>query len=71
MLKGKPYALILGGALVGMMAGFLYWKEVGCISGTCPITSNPVHASLYGAVMGGLFFSLFYKTQKANSNDQF
>ncbi|MFN5429917.1 MAG: DUF6132 family protein [Cyclobacteriaceae bacterium] len=68
MQKGKQYSLIVVGTIVGMIAGFLYWKELGCISGTCPITSNPVHSSLYGGLMGGLLFSLFYKNQKANSN---
>ncbi|NOS55237.1 MAG: hypothetical protein HOP37_03165 [Cyclobacteriaceae bacterium] len=71
MQKGKQYSLILIGAIVGMIAGFLYWKEVGCISGTCPITSNPVPSSLYGALMGGLLFSLFYKNKTENSNNQF
>jgi uncharacterized membrane protein YeaQ/YmgE (transglycosylase-associated protein family) len=71
MQKGKQYSLIVVGAIVGMIAGFLYWKELGCISGTCPITSNPVHSSLYGALMGGIFFSLFYKNKTENSNNQF
>ena len=34
--------------------GYLYWLEVGCNSGSCAITSDPVNSTLYGAVMGGL-----------------
>lgn len=41
---------VVGGAVVG----FLYYKFVGCRSGTCPITSSPVISTLYGAGMGYL-----------------
>ncbi len=40
------------GALIGAVIGFAYYKFVGCSTGTCPITSKPLNASLYGAVMG-------------------
>lgn len=40
------------GALIGAVIGFAYYKFVGCSTGTCPITSKPFNASLYGAVMG-------------------
>ncbi|HEY5955448.1 MAG TPA: DUF6132 family protein [Polyangiaceae bacterium] len=39
---------IVGGAV----SGYLYYRLVGCRSGTCPITSSPVTSTLYGAVMG-------------------
>jgi hypothetical protein len=54
--------LFLLGAGVGAIAGFIYWHQVGCASGTCMITSKPVNSTIYGAVMGGLLFSLFRKT---------
>lgn len=38
----------------GAILGFLYGKFIGCRSGTCPLTSNPYTAMLYGAVLGGL-----------------
>ena len=34
------------------LLGFLYYKFIGCSSGSCPITSNPMNSTLYGAVMG-------------------
>jgi len=40
------------GAAIGGTLGFLYYKFVGCASGTCPITSKPLNTVLYGAVMG-------------------
>lgn len=50
--------------LVGALAGFLYWKFVGCVTGTCAITSNPVNSTVYGFVTGGLIFSIFKKEEK-------
>lgn len=49
----------VGGTLAGAIAGFLYWKFVGCASGSCPITSNWMISTLYGGVMGGLSINLF------------
>jgi hypothetical protein len=40
------------GAAIGGALGFLYYKLVGCSSGTCPITSKPLNSILYGVVMG-------------------
>lgn len=40
------------GVIVGGILGFLYYKLVGCSTGTCPITSNPINSTAYGAVMG-------------------
>jgi len=42
------------GALIGGIAGFAYYKWVGCSTGTCPITSNPWTSTIYGMVMGAL-----------------
>ena len=41
---------ILGG-LLGGIAGYFYWKEIGCVTGTCPITSKPLNSILYFAVL--------------------
>lgn len=40
------------GAAIGGVLGFLYYKLVGCSTGTCPITSKPLNTIMYGAVMG-------------------
>lgn len=49
------------GLVTGALSGYLYWKFAGCNSGSCAITSSPVNSSIYGALMGGLFFSIFQK----------
>ncbi len=41
-------------AIIGAGAGYLYYLFVGCASGTCVITSNPVISTLYFALLGGL-----------------
>jgi hypothetical protein len=47
------------GIVVGATAGYLYWYYVGCLSGSCAITSSPVNSSLYGGLMGGLLVNAF------------
>jgi len=56
--------LMLIGVVLGSIAGFLYWKTVGCNSGTCLITSKWHNSTAYGAVMGGLFLSIFKQNDK-------
>jgi hypothetical protein len=53
------------GAIPGAIAGFLYWKIVGCESGTCMITSKPVNSMLYGALMGALLLGMFKKEKRS------
>lgn len=51
--------LYIAGAISGALVGFLYWRWVGCNSGTCLITSRPLNSTLYGALMGALLIGLF------------
>ncbi|MCW5915499.1 MAG: hypothetical protein KIT66_12935 [Chitinophagaceae bacterium] len=60
----KNNILTISGITLGAIAGFVYWKYVGCLSGTCMITSKPINSTIYGAVMGGLFLSIFRKKKK-------
>lgn len=45
--------------IAGGAAGYLYYRFVGCASGHCPITSNPINSTLYGAMLG-LFISFSF-----------
>ncbi len=65
----KNYGLIAAGILLGLGGGYLYWQQIGCSTGSCPITSSPVNSSLYGAMMGGLLFSMFKKENKNSKNE--
>jgi hypothetical protein len=56
--------LVTLGIIAGGIGGFMYWKMVGCSSGTCLITSRWPNSTAYGAMMGGLLFSIFKKENK-------
>ena len=64
----KKNRIIVLGALIGGLGGYAYYYFVGCASGTCAITSSPINSTLYGTVVGGLFFdlikSIFLKNTK-------
>lgn len=55
------------GALVGGISGYLYWKYVGCLNGTCKITSSATNSTIYFALMGALLFSMFKNEKKYGS----
>ena len=56
--KNKLYFL---GAVIGALAGFLYWKYVGCLTGTCSITASPLNSTIYFAIFGSILFGLITK----------
>ena len=65
----KKGSIITGiGILVGLFAGYLYYLQIGCVSGTCAITSKPLNSTLYGGLMVGLLFNLFVTT--ANKKEE-
>ena len=45
------------GTVAGGLLGLLYYKKVGCPTGSCPITSNPYGSAIYGAIVGFLISS--------------
>ena len=51
-----PKRFLISGslAIVGLLGGFLYWRFIGCKSGTCPITSNWHMSMLWGGIIGYL-----------------
>jgi phage shock protein E len=61
ILKHK---LTIIGIVLGAIGGYLYYHYIGCMSGTCPITSQPLNSTLYGAMMGGLLLNTFKKEKK-------
>lgn len=52
--KIRNNIVTIAGFGAGMVGGFLYWKYVGCASGTCPLTSNWMIMLVYGGVTGSL-----------------
>ncbi len=60
----KGYIITGIGIIIGLLAGYLYYAQIGCASGTCAITSKPLNSTLYGGLMGGLLFNLFVTSPK-------
>ncbi len=50
----QKYAWQIAGLALGAIGGFFYWKYVGCLSGSCMITSVWHNSTAYGALMGAL-----------------
>ena len=53
--------------VIGAAGGYLYYSFVGCVSGTCPITSNPWLSTGYGALVGLVFISWKPKSKETNN----
>lgn len=54
----NKHRLLIISTIIGMAAGFLYWKFVGCLSGSCPIKSVWYWSTLYGGLLGYLVGNL-------------
>jgi hypothetical protein len=54
-------------ALIGAVAGGLYYYFVGCESGNCVIVSNPFIIIPYGALLGYLFAGIFTNKEVVSS----
>lgn len=52
-VKRLPLRTILMVA-AGAGLGYAYYAFIGCRTGACPITSNPLISAAYGGVLGGL-----------------
>ena len=50
------WPLIIG-IIAGGIAGFLYYRFIGCASGSCKIASNPYISTIYWALLGGFLAS--------------
>ena len=57
----NKHKITIIGLILGALGGYSYYQFIGCVSGTCAITSKPLNSTLYGALMGGLLFNMFQK----------
>lgn len=51
--RNKTMAIMIG-VVAGAVVGYLYYRFIGCRTGACVITRNPITSMLYGALLGGL-----------------
>lgn len=54
----KKHLSIIIFSFIGAAGGFLYWKFIGCQSGTCPIKSVWYLSTLWGLALGYLAGSI-------------
>lgn len=64
----NKHKITIIGIAIGAIGGYAYYHYVGCLSGTCAITSHPWNSTAYGAIMGGLLFSMFTPKKSKNMN---
>jgi hypothetical protein len=62
------HLLVIIFSATGAFGGFLYWKFVGCLSGTCIIKSvwywSTLYGMVFGYVTGGLIEEIIIKFKK-------
>jgi hypothetical protein len=71
LIQNKKLAIAF--TLVGATGGFLYWKFIGCTSGTCPIQSVWYWTTLWGAAVGylvGDFINDFVQKRKKKTEEE-
>ena len=54
----RKHQFIIVFSILGAAGGFLYWKFVGCQSGTCPIKSVWYMSTIWGLLIGYLSGSI-------------
>jgi len=54
----KKNKLLILFTILGLLGGFLYWKFIGCLTGSCPIKSVWYWSTLYGGAVGVLLGSI-------------
>lgn len=73
IIKKRWISLAL--AAIGAIAGYMYWQQIGCESGTCVIQSNWYTSAGYGLFLGyvlgdSIEKSLKRKQQSEKKNEQ-
>jgi hypothetical protein len=56
------------GGFFGAIGGFLYGKYIGCLTGTCAITSNPLRSTIYFAILAAVLAVMFQREKKYKDN---
>jgi len=71
----KKHLVIIIFSVAGAIGGFLYWRFVGCKTGTCPIKSVWYLSTLWGTAFGYLIGSIGndlvkkFREKKNEAND--
>lgn len=71
ILKSKRIQIVF--FVAGAIGGFLYWRFIGCNSGTCAIKSVWYWSTLWGAAVGylvGDFIGDFVQKRKMSRGEE-
>ncbi len=68
MIKSYLNIRLAIGVVLGAIAGYAYYYFIGCSSGSCGITSDPLNSTLYGTMVGVLLF--LKKTDPSSKQDE-
>ena len=69
----RDYRFQIFFTLIGALGGFLYWRFIGCNSGTCAIRSVWYWSTLWGTAVGylvGDFIHDFIRKRKKKPEEQ-
>ena len=66
IIKKIYFVRFILGLALGAIGGYAYYYFVGCASGSCPLTSDPVIMTLYGSLFGGV---LTFKKRKQETEE--
>jgi len=70
----RKYLPEIVGLIIGGLVGYLYWRYVGCVSGTCTLKSNWYlmipWGMMLGYLIGALVKDLAEKISKKKNKDQ-
>jgi len=64
-----PWLPVILLTLTGAAGGWLYYRLVGCATGTCAISSNPFISTVYGGVIGLLLGFVVKPSRKKNNQE--
>jgi len=74
IFKKRKMLYIIFFTIAGGIGGFLYWRFVGCNTGTCPIKSVWYYSTIYGLILGylagDLISGFFLKRKEAGSSEK-
>jgi hypothetical protein len=68
-MNHRKYLLNIIPVLTGAIGGLLYYTFIGCYSGSCAITSNPLLSTVYGGLVGFLFINFNKNKNKVEKNE--
>lgn len=68
-MNKKAFIITGLGVVVGLIAGYIYYQQVGCASGTCAITSKPLNSTLYGGLMADYYLIYLQHHLKRKKNE--